>query len=268
MNRIAAVFTRLKKEKRKALIPYICCGDPTMEFTKQLAITLAQSGADIIELGIPFSDPVADGPVIQKSAVRALAGGATLDKIFTIGKQIRAQVSTPLVMMTYFNLIYVRGIKNFIKDAKNSGINGLIVPDLPVEEGKELLEAAEKEGLALIYLVTPNTSAERIKLIAERSRGFLYCVSVKGVTGARKELDKELANFIHKTRNITDLPIAVGFGIANPEMAGEVASFADGAIIGSALIEQITEHITGSKIAYDQALDQAGNFIRNIKKAL
>lgn len=268
MKKIDAVFASLKRENKKALIPYVCCGDPTMEFTEQLVLTLARNGADIIELGIPFSDPVADGPVIQKSAVRALAGGANLDKIFALGKQIRAKVSTPLVIMTYYNPIYVRGIKKFIKDAKSSGIDGLIVPDLSVEEGVELGEAALKEGIAIIYLVTPNTSAQRIKLIAEKSQGFLYCVSVKGVTGVRKELDKQLASFVSRTRSITDIPIAVGFGIANPEMAREVATFADAAIIGSAFIEQIEEHITGSEIDYDRALDKAGNFVRKIKEVI
>ncbi|MFZ5945631.1 MAG: tryptophan synthase subunit alpha [Bacillota bacterium] len=267
MNRIENIFNKLKKENIKALIPYVCCGYPNLEFTEKLVLRLAESGADLIELGVPYSDPVADGPTIQRAAVGALENGVTLEQILSMACRLRERTEIPLIVMTYFNTVYVKGIEQFIKMAAASGIDGLIIPDLPLEESEELKTMANKYGLDLILLIAPTSTPERIKKISEASRGFIYCVSVSGVTGARTNVLANLGEFLTTIRQETGLPLAVGFGISNPETARLAACEADGVIVGSALIEKIEESMGEEKSA-EKALEAAGYFVLKLKKAI
>ncbi|MBZ4687804.1 MAG: tryptophan synthase, alpha subunit [Clostridiales bacterium] len=266
MNRIDAVFNDLRKSQGKAVIPYVTCGYPSLDFTKELISVLAEAGADLIEIGVPYSDPVADGPTIQKASARALTAGITLDKIFRLVEEIRGKCQVPLIMMTYYNPIYVTGVENFIKKAAAAGVDGLIIPDLPVEEAGHLSEVAERSGLRTIFLVAPTSTSERIEKIAGISRGFIYCVSVTGVTGARKEVSEGLEDFLKRIRLRTELPLAVGFGISSPETACRAAEYADGVIVGSALIQKIEENVAGED--YSKALQEAAAFIKELKGAV
>lgn len=266
MNRIDAVFNDLRKSQGKAVIPYVTCGYPSLDFTKELISVLAEAGADLIEIGVPYSDPVADGPTIQKASARALTAGITLDKIFRLVEEVRGKCQVPLIMMTYYNPIYVTGVENFIKKAAAAGVDGLIIPDLPVEEAGHLNEVAERSGLRTIFLVAPTSTSERIEKIAGISRGFIYCVSVTGVTGARKEVSEGLEDFLKRIRLRTELPLAVGFGISGPETARQAAEYADGVIVGSALIQKIDENVAGED--YSKALQEAAAFIKELKGAV
>ncbi|MDK2986314.1 MAG: tryptophan synthase alpha chain [Clostridia bacterium] len=266
MNRIDAVFNDLRKSQGKAVIPYVTCGYPSLDFTKELISVLAEAGADLIEIGVPYSDPVADGPTIQKASARALTAGITLDKIFRLVEEVRGKCQVPLIMMTYYNPIYVTGVENFIKKAAAAGVDGLIIPDLPVEEAGHLSEVAERSGLRTIFLVAPTSTSERIEKIAGISRGFIYCVSVTGVTGARKEVSEGLEDFLKRIRLSTELPLAVGFGISGPETARQAAEYADGVIVGSALIQKIEENVAGED--YSKALQEAAAFIKELKGAV
>lgn len=265
MNRIEEVFLKLKKENKKALIPYVSSGDPDIEFTEDLVMKLVEKGADIIELGIPFSDPVADGPTIQKASLRALKGGITQDKIFSLVKRLREKTNIPLILMTYFNSIYVKGIENFVKEAKEAGIDGIIVPDLPIEEAGVLNKVAFTNGIYLINLVAPTSTEERIQKIANISHGFIYCVSSLGVTGNKKVDFKHIEDFLQRIRKETSLPLAVGFGISNKDDAKECAKGADGVIVGSALIKIIEDNIIEDELERENALKEAGAFIKELK---
>lgn len=266
MNKIEQVFQNLKKENKKALIPYVSCGDPNLEFTEELIPVLEKNGADIIELGIPYSDPLADGPTIQRASSRALSSGMTLDKTFSLAAKLNSLVKAPLVLMTYYNPVFAVGIENFTAKAQASGVSGLIVPDLPLEEAGALQEAAEKKGLTLTFLIAPTSTPERIQKAAEASQGFIYCVSIAGVTGARKIISQHLEGFITQARRQTKLPLAVGFGISSPQTAKEAAAYADGIIVGSALINIIERNINNGK--YDRALEEASYFTAELKKAV
>lgn len=241
----------------KALIPYITVGYPTIEDTLKVVPLLAQKGADIVELGIPFSDPLADGVTIQKSSFHALQNGVTPQLCLEIAKELSQKVNIPLVFMTYFNPVFSYGLEAFCVASARSGISGLIIPDLPPEEGSELEAISQREGLDLIYLLAPTSTEERIRLVAERSRGFIYLVSVSGVTGARKSLPSDLAAFVSRVKKLTKQPICVGFGISTAEQAKRVAQMADGVIIGSRII-QLME-------AEDNSL---GNFVKGLRTAL
>jgi len=219
VNKIDKVFKELKSKGEKALIAYISCGDPSLDFTEELVPVLAKSGADLIELGVPYSDPVADGPTIQRASGRALAGGVTMEKIFLLVKRLREKTQVPLIMMTYYNPVYVGGLDAFVKKAALAGIDGLIIPDLPVEESYILKEAADKRNLYLIFLAAPTSTPKRIAMITKLAKGFVYCVSVAGVTGARDTTDQGLGSFLNRIRQHTDLPLCVGFGISGPETA-------------------------------------------------
>lgn len=237
MSRISAVFER----GRVALIPYITMGYPTIEASTRIAGLLATSGSDIIELGIPFSDPLADGVTIQRASFKALRNGVTPGLCFELARQMSRSITTPLIFMTYFNPVLNYGLKRFCRDCALSGVDGLIVPDLPPDEGSELERAAIDQGIDLIYLLPPTCTKERIKLVAEHSRGFIYLVSVTGVTGARDRLPADLEDFITRVRGIAKMPLCVGFGISAPEQAKLVARIADGVIIGSKII-QLLDH--------------------------
>jgi len=234
VSRISAVFSQ---PGRKALIPYITVGYPSLEATLKVVPLLADGGGDIVELGIPFSDPLADGTTIQKASFQALQNGVTLQHCFEVAGQLSQKVKTPLVFMTYFNPVLSYGLDKFGRDCAKAGVSGLIIPDLPPEEGDEIEAMTRKQGLDLIYLLAPTSTEARIRLVAERSRGFIYLVSVTGVTGARDRLPQNLAAFVARVRKIARQPLCVGFGISTPEQAKEVARIADGVIVGSRIIQ-------------------------------
>jgi tryptophan synthase alpha chain len=255
MNQISSVF----KTGRKALIAYITAGYPDIKATPEIAEALAESGADIIELGIPFSDPLADGATIQKASYKALQNGTTPKKCLEAAAEIRKRITTPLVFMTYYNPVLKYGPANFCRSCAESGINGLIVPDLPPEEGTRLEEATLKNDLDLIYLLAPTSTGARIKAVAERSRGFVYLVSLTGVTGARDTLPAELESFVKRVRQKTRKPLCVGFGISSAEQAERVARTADGVIVGSRLVQLIEE---------DSTLVSLKSFVAGLRRAL
>ncbi len=231
-------MSNIKKafENKKAFIPFITCGDPDLETTAELVKEAAKNGAALIELGIPFSDPTAEGPVIQGANIRALSGGVTTDKIFDFVKEIRQEVTIPMVFMTYANVVFSYGSDKFIKTCSEIGIDGLILPDLPFEEKEEFLPECHKYGVDLISLIAP-TSENRIAMIAKEAEGFLYIVSSLGVTSTRSEIKTDLASIVKFVRENTDIPCAIGFGISTPEQAKKMADLSDGAIVGSAIIK-------------------------------
>ncbi|WP_406676213.1 tryptophan synthase subunit alpha [Moorella sp. ACPs] len=239
VERIAAAFAARKKEGRKALIVYLCAGDPSLEVTAAAVEELAAAGVDIIELGVPFSDPVADGPVIQAASTRALAGGTNLKKILDMVKDLRSRVSLPLVLMSYYNPLLQYGLTALAADLAAAGVDGLIVPDLPLEESAPLREKLAAVKLAAIPLVAPTTPAERLQQIAAAAQGFIYCVSLTGVTGAREGLPPGIAAYLARVRQTTDLPLGVGFGISNAEQARLLAPLCDGIIVGSAVVQAL-----------------------------
>ena len=230
-NRIAEAFN-----KEKAFIPFITCGDPSLEVTEKLVYAMEEAGADLIELGIPFSDPTAEGPVIQAANVRALSGGVTTDKIFEMVQSIRKHTDIPLVFMTYANVVFSYGTERFIKKASDLGMDGLILPDVPFEEKEEFDPVCRQYGLDFISLIAP-TSHERIRMIAREAQGFLYCVSSLGVTGVRSSITTDIGGMVRLVKEEKDIPCAVGFGISTPQQAQEMASCADGVIVGSAIVK-------------------------------
>ncbi len=262
MNRINKLFKRLKKQKKKALITYITAGYPDLGATKKLILKLAESGADLIELGIPFSDPLADGTTIQRASQQSLLKGTNIISILRMVRSVRRAVETPFVFMTYYNPILHYGIKKFIKDSKASGADGVIVPDLPPEEAKELIDFSKKEDFSVIFLVAPTSTKNRLRIIAARSTGFIYYVSLTGVTGARKKLPTDIVQHVKSLKKITKKPVCVGFGISNPDQAKKVSKTADGIIIGSAVIKII------EKNSKSTLYEKVGNFIRSLKKAI
>ena len=231
-------MSNIKKafENKKAFIPFITCGDPDLATTKEIVKEAAKAGASLIELGIPFSDPTAEGPVIQAANIRALEGGVTTDKIFDFVKDLRKEVSVPMVFMTYANVVFSYGADAFIKTCSEIGIDGIILPDLPFEEKEEFLDDCHKYGVDLISLIAP-TSENRIAMIAKEAEGFLYIVSSLGVTGTRSEIKTDLESIVKVVRENTDIPCAIGFGISTPEQAKKMSSISDGAIVGSAIIK-------------------------------
>ncbi len=240
MNRIDALFVRLAREGRKALMPFLTAGDPDLATTSALIAEMVRRGADMIEVGIPYSDPIADGPVIAASYNRALRGGVKLDGIFEAIRAIRFKYdATPMVAMVSFAIIHRRGVDRFLGDARGSGFDGLIVPDLPVEESESLGRLAEGAGLKLIQLITPTTPRDRALAIARSTTGFIYYVSVAGITGERRSLPPELAANVAWLRSRTDLPICIGFGIGTPDQVRDLAPVADGLIVGSALVRRL-----------------------------
>lgn len=241
MNKIEKTFKELKALNKKAFIPYIMAGDPSVEKTKELVLVLEECGADIIELGVPFTDPLADGPTIQRAAERALKGGVTLKGVLALVKDLRTKTRVPLVLMTYYNPVFKYGEERFVKDAKDAGVDGVIIPDLPPDEAGELIKTAKKAGLATIFLLAPTSTEDRIKKVAAAARGFIYYVSMTGITGAQILLDGSIGKSINNIRSITDKPVAVGFGISTPEEARAVSGISDGVIVGSAIVRKIQE---------------------------
>lgn len=225
----------------KAFIPFLTCGDPSLDVTEKLVLAMAEAGADLIELGIPFSDPTAEGPVIQAANERALAGGVTTDKIFELARRVRQKTGVPLVFMTYANVVFSYGAERFLKTSAEIGMDGLILPDLPFEEKEEFDPLCKRFGLDLISLIAP-TSHERIRSIAREASGFVYCVSSLGVTGVRTNITTDIAAMVRLVKAEKDIPCAVGFGISTPEQAANMAAQSDGAIVGSAIVKMCAQY--------------------------
>ena len=255
MSKIASAFAN-----GKAFIPFITCGDPDLETTAACVREMVRNGADLIELGIPFSDPTAEGPVIQGANLRALSGGVTTDRIFRMVRELREDISIPMVFMTYANVVFSYGTERFLSACAQLGIDGLILPDLPFEEKEEFLPICQEYGVDLISLIAP-TSAGRIARIAREAEGFIYLVSSLGVTGMRSEITTDLASIVKVIRENTDVPCAIGFGISTPEQARTMAGYADGAIVGSAIIRLIAQYRR-------QAPAKVGEFVKSMKDVL
>jgi len=255
-------MSNIKKafENGKAFIAFITCGDPDLETTAAVVSAAVENGADLIELGIPFSDPTAEGPVIQGANFRALNGGVTTDKIFDFVRQLRRDVKVPMVFMTYTNVVFSYGAEKFISTCKDIGIDGLILPDLPFEEKEEFLPICRKYGIDLISLIAP-TSENRIAMIAKEAEGFLYIVSSLGVTGTRDEIKTDLASIVDIVRENTDLPCAIGFGISTPEQAKKMADISDGVIVGSAIIKLLEKY-------GKDAPRYIGEYVKSMKDAI
>jgi tryptophan synthase alpha chain len=243
-GRIAAAFARARREGRPALIPYVTAGDPDLAGTRSVVGALGRGGADLIEIGVPFSDPIADGPVNQRAAERAIRNGVTLGSVLDLAARLRAEGTPPLVLFTYYNPIHRMGLERFAAAARGAGIEGVLVTDLPPEEADDLRRELDGAGIDLVPLLSPTSSRARVERIARQGRGFLYFISRTGVTGAREDLPEGLAERVAEARAVCSLPIAVGFGIGRPEQVRKIGAFADGAVVGSALVRLIEE--TGS----------------------
>ena len=253
-------ITSILSQDHKALIAYITVGYPSIEDTLKMVPILASSGCDIVELGIPFSDPIADGVTIQRASFHALQNGVTPKVCLEVAKELSRKTQIPLVFMTYFNPVFSYGLEKFCGACASSGVSGLIIPDLPLEEGSELETITQRQGLDLIYLLAPTSTKERIELIAQKSRGFIYLVSVTGVTGARDRLPTDLEVFVNRVKQIAKQPLCVGFGISTSEQARRVVRIADGVIVGSRIIQLIETD--------DNFMSTIGNFIKELRQAL
>jgi len=263
MSRLDETFARLRARSERALMPYFTAGDPSLADTRRLVVEAARRGADVIELGVPFSDPLADGPVVQRAGTRALAAGATVPRVLETVAALRAETDVPLVLMTYYNPVLAFGLKAFARTAVDAGADGAIVVDMPPEESEPLASEAASAGLDLVYMVAPTSTLQRVRLIAKTSRGFIYVVSLTGVTGERQELPAGLASQIEVLRGVTAKPLCVGFGISTPAHAAAVGRIADGAVVGSAIV-RLVEARTGSPTL----VDDVGKFIAELKAPL
>jgi len=263
VGRLDATFTALRQRGERALIPYFTVGDPSLALTRRLVIEAARRGADIVELGVPFSDPLADGPVIQRATQRALHAGVTLPRVLELARELRGDTSLPVVFLTYYNPMLAFGLNAFCGTAVECGVDGVIVADLPPEESGPLRVEAHASGLDLIHLVAPTSTPERMRKIARASSGFLYMVSLTGVTGARAHLPAELAQHLRTLRGITTKPICVGFGIATPDQAATVGRAADGVIVGSAIVQLVEKHAGNPDL-----VTKIGDFIASLKEPL
>ncbi|MDO8427559.1 MAG: tryptophan synthase subunit alpha [Deltaproteobacteria bacterium] len=260
-GRIAEKFSELKSRGEKALITFITAGDPDLAATKKIISRLEGSGADIIELGIPFSDPMADGPTIQASSERAVHKGVRLKDVLGLVNEVRETSEIPIVLFGYYNPIFQYGLKRFARDAKKAGADGVLVVDLPAEEADELKTELDKESIDFIFLLTPTSTEERIRIVAGKASGFIYFVSVTGVTGARKKLSAKVAGYVKKVRKHISIPIGVGFGISTPEQVKEVCSYSDAVIVGSAIV-----NIIGSPGGRENLYKEVGSFVSGLKK--
>lgn len=262
MGRIGQTFERLHHLHERALIPYITAGDPDLEATKALVREMVRRGGDIIEVGVPFSDPLADGPIVQRASQRALQGGTTVRKILHMVGELRPDVGAPLVLMTYYNPVFRYGEAAFVADALAAGVDGLIIPDLPPEEAKTLIDLTSETPLDLIFLVAPTSTPERMATIAAVSGGFIYYVSRLGTTGVRDRLSDDLRSMLEKLRTATPKPIAVGFGVSTPEHVRRVAEMADGVVVASAILKLIEDLPDRG-----QVLERVGDFVAELKAA-
>ena len=263
MKRIENKFAELRARNEKALIVYLTAGDPSLDITKQLIFALEKSGVDILEIGVPFSDPTADGPVIQAAAQRSLKAGTTLEGVLKMVADVRKVSDIPIVLFGYFNPIFAYGVKKFAQAARNAGVDGVLVVDLPYEEAKELRDYTDAVGIDFISLIAPTTDKERLKKIVSKACGFLYYISITGITGTAAPKIGNIKTEVNKIRKTTKLPVAVGFGISKPEQAREIGRFADGVVIGSAVVRMIDENKNSREL-----LKIVSDYVRDIKKAL
>ena len=262
LSPIAQRFEQLKQEKRLALMPFLMAGDPDLATTSEVLLSLQNSGADMVELGMPYSDPLADGPVIQAAAARALAAGTTPGKVLEMLTSLKDQLTIPVILFTYSNPLLNVGMEAFCERASAAGAAGLVVPDLPLEEAERLSPLAEQQGLDLVLLVAPTTPADRMVRIGQRSRGFTYLVSVTGVTGERAQMETRVEGLVQELKQSSEVPVAVGFGISGADQVRQVRSWgADGAIVGSALVKRMAAAGDG------QIAEEAGRFCRELRKA-
>ena len=264
MTRIDKKFQELKRKKKKAFIAYIAAGDPNLAATKKIVLALVDAGVDIVEIGIPFSDPIADGPTIQAASYRALQRGATLRKIFPLVRDLRNKTEVPMVFMTYYNPVLKYGVKNFVRDCERNGVDGVIIPDLPHEEAKDLILFAKKAKVSTIFLVAPTSTRKRIRDITKNSTGFVYYVSLTGVTGARKKLPVEIDSHVQMIRAVSKKPVSVGFGISSPLQARDIAKKADGVIVGSAIVKIIAKYQKNEK----KLISKVSNFSKSLARAI
>jgi tryptophan synthase alpha chain len=262
-SKITKTFKRLKKNSEKALIPYIMAGDPDIKTTEELILEIERSGGDIIELGVPFTDPLADGPTIQKAAYRALKKKVTLRDVLDLVKRMRERTDIPLVLMTYYNPVFKYGDEAFVHDAASFGVDGVIVPDLPAEEAKNFIRFSKGAGLDTIFLLAPTSTPERISMIARASKGFIYYVSITGITGAKIEEIDSIKRSLEMIREVTDKPIAVGFGISTAEEARRIAEWADGIIVGSAIVRIIEENLGNPSL-----VEKIGDLVKSISEGI
>jgi tryptophan synthase alpha chain len=261
-NRITDLFEKLKAQKKKGFIAFVTAGDPDIGTTKKIIKELERSGADMIELGIPFSDPMADGPTIQASYERAVKGGVHLTDVLKLVGEVRKDSQVPLVLFGYYNPIFNYGLKKFAKDAAAAGADGVLIVDLPPEESDELRGELDKNGVDLIFLLTPTSDEKRMRLVASKASGFIYFVSVTGVTGARTSVSADVHKYVKRVRKHTDLPLGVGFGISTPQQAKEVCKSADAAVVGSAIVNVIARN-KGPKL-----IKELGSFASGIKRGI
>ena len=262
-SKLDRTFAQLRQKGEKALIAYVMAGDPSLKDTEQLVVELERAGADIIELGVPFSDPIADGPVIQQAAERALRSGTSLRAILSMIAGLREKTQIPLVLMAYYNSIHSFGPERFCHESVQAGIDGLILPDMPPDEAGPLKRPAAAAGLPLIFLLAPTSTAERRTFVARQSQGFVYYVSLTGITGAKLVNLADVGKNVEKIRKVTDVPIAVGFGVATPEDAAKVAAVADGVIVGSAIVKQIAAYREKPEM-----VTKVAEFVRSLKTAM
>jgi tryptophan synthase alpha chain len=263
MSRLDETFRHLRARGERALVPYFTAGDPSLADTRRLVVEAARRGADVIELGVPFSDPLADGPVVQRAGARALAAGASVPRVLETVAALRAEVDVPLVLMTYYNPVLAFGLKAFARTAVDAGGDGAIVVDMPPEESEPLASEAAAAGLDLVYMVAPTSTPPRVRLIGKTSRGFIYVVSLTGVTGERQELPADMTAQVGAIRRVTAMPVCVGFGISTPAQVAAVGRVADGAIVGSAIV-RLVEARAGSA----SLVDDVGKFIAELKAPL
>ena len=262
-NRIELKFRQLKAQKKKAMIVFVTAGDPSLKATEDLVLSLGRSGVDLIELGIPFSDPLADGPTIQASYQRALRRHVNCDDILRLVKRVRSRTQVPVVLMTSYNPVFHYGEELFVKKAKSAGVDGIIVPDLPPEEAQNLIRAGRQNNFATVFLLAPTTSKERMKKIISASRGFVYYVSLTGVTGARKKLPSDLPKSVRLARSLSAKPVCVGFGISSAAQVRAVSRFSDGVIVGSAVVNTIARN-AGKK----DLVKRVTRFVQSLSKGL
>jgi len=263
VSRIQNCFQKLNEKKQKALVAFITAGDPDLPTTGKIFSIIEKNGADIIELGVPFSDPLADGPVIQAASQRALENGTTLKKIIRLVTEIRKNSELPIVLMTSYNPVFAYGQKQFVDDALGAGVDGVIIPDLPPEEAGEFDAHAKKQGLDMIHLLAPTSTEDRIRLIADESRGFIYYVSLTGTTGVKSEVSDNLEAKVRAIKNVAELPVLVGFGISGPDQAKKAAAVSDGVIVGSAIVRLIEQN--GSSADMEA---KVGDFVASVKQAI
>lgn len=259
MSRITEKFAALKRESKKGFIPFITAGDPDLETTRDLIIELARAPATVIELGVPFSDPMADGPVIQRASERALRHGFGLAEVLQVAAGARKQTEVPIILFSYFNPLLQFGIEKLVDEAAAAGIDGILVTDLTPEEGSEFASTLRAHQLDMIFLVAPTSTDERLKMVAERASGFIYAVSRPGVTGARAEMSAEAEALVKRVRQFSDLPVAVGFGISKPEHVADVWRYADAAVVGSAIVAEIEQAQSPSEV-----VARVGRFAREL----